>query len=229
VRGSGHAAGAFAEDDAARPPQTDATACDGNGADPRGNPGVVGMFSRSATPRAADEGHQRGRAGRRPRSTRQRRQTQPSNAGPGWSVPRGRAASPAAKRQNRAFGCGAWSLPRPSSAGEPCTGSDRPAHHSPQPPDSPAGFLESCRGSQSPALRACDRKRCQRKTDPAPPRPLQSFCAPLLALQHTFDGPRLFQGRFINPTKWFRAQRRSKPCGGRDYPACQPRIPNSYR
>jgi hypothetical protein len=33
------------------------------------------------------------------------------------------------------------------SAGDPCAGADRPAHHSPQLPDSPAGFLESGRGN----------------------------------------------------------------------------------
>src|SRR5258706_4225926 len=34
------------------------------------------------------------------------------------------------------------------AATRPCGGRDRPAHDSPQNPDSPAAFLESCRGHQ---------------------------------------------------------------------------------
>jgi hypothetical protein len=73
-------------------------------------------------------------------------------------------------------------------------------------------LLEYTEASQSPALRACDRrrlhglKRCQCKSDPGPPSPLQSFYAPLLALQGASDSPRLFQDRFINPTEWFRGE-----------------------
>src|SRR5580692_6474223 len=48
------------------------------------------------------------------------------------------------------------------------------------------------------------------------------ICAPLLALQDATDSPRLCQDRFINPTKWFRAQRRSKPCGGPGLPGTEP-------
>jgi hypothetical protein len=45
------------------------------------------------------------------------------------------------------FNCpaGPRSMLRPTSADAPCASADRPAHDSPQKPDSPAAFLESCR------------------------------------------------------------------------------------
>jgi|SRR6266478_1455391 len=40
----------------------------------------------------------------------------------------------------------AFAASRGISAGAPCAGADRPAHNSPQKPDSPAGFLDSWGG-----------------------------------------------------------------------------------
>jgi hypothetical protein len=53
-------------------------------------------------------------------------------------------------------------------AGEPCPGADRPAHDSPQEPDSPAGLLDSAKASQIERARQAHAKR--RPADQPVPR-----------------------------------------------------------